>query len=47
MVRAVIVRMERRKVYIEAKIINPSDDDSVHATCEGIVVLNRGVLPET
>ena len=44
LVRARIVKVERRKVYVEAEIVDPIDD-SVHAQCEGLVVLNRGVLP--
>lgn len=45
LVQAKIVRIERRKVYIEAWIKDPIDDGT-HASCEGLVVLNRGVLPE-
>ena len=44
-VEAQIVRLERRKVYVEAKLVDPANDDAQHAAAEGIVVLNRGVLP--
>ena len=65
LVRASVTKIERRKVFIEAKLIEPSihnshdddDDDGeaeeddqageiVHATGDGLVVLNKGVLPE-
>mmetsp|Transcript_14988 Transcript_14988/g.28203 ORF Transcript_14988/g.28203 Transcript_14988/m.28203 type:complete len:252 (+) Transcript_14988:166-921(+) len=63
MVRATIVKIERRKVYSIAEIVDPevecetdttkhkdgTQDDSkkecVHARAEGLVILNRGVLP--
>lgn len=44
MVIGEIKRIERRKVFIEASLVDPVDD-SQHAKAEGIVVLNRGVLP--
>ena len=44
-VEAQIVRLERRKVYVEAKLVDPANGDAQHAAAEGIVVLNRGVLP--
>ena len=40
-----VTRMERRKVFVEARLIDPSNDNAQHARAEGIVVLNRGVLP--
>ena len=40
-----VTRMERRKVFVEARLIDPMDDNTQHAKAEGIVVLNRGVLP--
>lgn len=46
-----VKRIERRKVFIEAVLVDPSSDRNgsgdypVHAKAEGIVVLNRGVLP--
>lgn len=45
MVVGQVVRMERRKVFIEARLVDPSDNYAQHAKAEGIVVLNRGVLP--
>jgi len=62
LVRAEIVNVERRKVSVRVKIVDPlpsyssSDPSSkttttttemVHAEGEGLVVLNRGVLPGT
>jgi acyl-coenzyme A thioesterase PaaI-like protein len=47
LVRATISNIERRKVSVEASIVDPKDDDAVHATGTGLVVMNRGVLPET
>ena len=45
----VIDRVERRKVYVSAVLHDPestSDNDScIHAKGEGMVVVNRGVLP--
>jgi acyl-coenzyme A thioesterase PaaI-like protein len=42
-----ITKVERRKVSIEAKLIDASgDQEVVHATCEGLVIINKGVLPE-
>jgi len=52
-----IVRLERRKVFVVAKLIDPAGDGSVveegdsgidavvHAEADGLVILNRGVLP--
>jgi acyl-coenzyme A thioesterase PaaI-like protein len=45
MVVAEITRLERRKVYVEAKLIDPQNQYTQHAKADGIVVLNRGVLP--
>jgi acyl-coenzyme A thioesterase PaaI-like protein len=47
LVTAKITAVERRKVSVEASIIDPNDDDAVHAFGTGLVVMNRGVLPET
>jgi len=49
LVRAKITNIERRKVSIEAVILDPKEDeenDVVHATASGLVVVNRGVLSE-
>lgn len=52
-VQARITNVERRKVTVEATISNPSEETTcedlrsegvVHATAEGLVVLNHGVL---
>ena len=40
---AVVDRVERRKVYVTATL---SSETTVHATCEGLVILNRGVLSD-
>lgn len=45
MVVGKVTRMERRKVFVEARLVDPADDNAQHAKGEGIVVLNRGVLP--
>jgi predicted thioesterase len=42
--KATIVSVERRKVSIKAVILDP-DMDSLHAEGEGLVVMNKGVLP--
>ncbi len=48
-----IEKVERRKVFLKAKLVAPdtstdedqnNDQDIVHATGEGLVILNRGVL---
>ena len=39
-----ITRVERRKVYVTATLYDPANENAVHATTEGMVVLNRGVL---
>lgn len=39
-----ITKVLRRKVYVEAKLYDPECDNKVHATCEGLVVLHRGIL---
>ena len=44
LVVAVVTKIERRKIYIESKIINPQEE-CIYAFVEGLVVLNRGVLP--
>eukprot|EP00523_Entomoneis_sp_CCMP467_P000747 CAMPEP_0168747806 /NCGR_PEP_ID=MMETSP0724-20121128/15847_1 /TAXON_ID=265536 /ORGANISM="Amphiprora sp., Strain CCMP467" /LENGTH=274 /DNA_ID=CAMNT_0008795609 /DNA_START=44 /DNA_END=864 /DNA_ORIENTATION=- len=59
LVQATITRLERRKVYIDAVLMEPPlllllDDNhdtetkepKIHASGEGMVVLNRGILPE-
>ncbi|KAL3899949.1 MAG: hypothetical protein SGARI_006349 [Bacillariaceae sp.] len=46
LVQAKITAVERRKVSVEASIVDPEDDDAVHALGTGLVVMNRGVLPE-
>lgn len=47
LVKAKITRIERRKVYVEAILVEPSLDgeDVIHAKGDGLVVLNKGVLP--
>jgi acyl-coenzyme A thioesterase PaaI-like protein len=55
MVQGTITKVERRKVSVEAVLVDPSGESGeensglgvVHATATGLVVLNRGVLPET
>ncbi len=44
LVKATIVNVERRKVSIQVELMDPSDD-TVHAEGEGLVVMNKGVLP--
>lgn len=48
LLQATITKVERRKVSIEAIIKDPKNgnDDCVHATASGLVVVNRGVLCE-
>ena len=48
LVQAKITNVERRKVSIEAVIKDPKDgdDNCIHATASGLVVVNRGVLCE-
>lgn len=46
-----IVRLERRKVFVVAKLTDPAEegdggfDATIHAEADGLVILNRGVLP--
>jgi len=49
LVQAKIINIERRKVSIEAVLLDPmkEDDNAIHATGSGLVIVNRGVLPET
>jgi acyl-coenzyme A thioesterase PaaI-like protein len=47
LVQAKITNIERRKVSVEASIVDPKEDDAVHATGTGLVIMNRGVLPNT
>lgn len=51
-----IEKVERRKVFLKALLIDPGQSDvssdkkdggAVHAESDGIVILNRGVLPGT
>mmetsp|Transcript_29780 Transcript_29780/g.53880 ORF Transcript_29780/g.53880 Transcript_29780/m.53880 type:complete len:216 (-) Transcript_29780:788-1435(-) len=44
LVKATIVNVERRKVSIQVELMDPSDD-TIHAEGEGLVVMNKGVLP--
>jgi len=48
LVQAKIINIEQRKVSIEAVILDPKDDENnaIHATGTGLVVINRGILPE-
>ncbi|CAB9509879.1 Thioesterase superfamily [Seminavis robusta] len=47
LVKAKITKVERRKVSVTAELIDPANNNSaVHALGEGLVVLNKGVLPE-
>ena len=51
LVKATITKIERRKVFITAELIDPAeeaddDNNNVHAMGEGLVVLNKSVLPE-
>lgn len=44
--KATIVNVERRKVSIEVVLMDPIDDkDVIHAEGDGLVVMNKGVLP--
>jgi acyl-coenzyme A thioesterase PaaI-like protein len=47
-VRAHIIKVERRKVFVNASIFDPAAEDGscVHAEGDGMVIINRGVLPE-
>jgi hypothetical protein len=45
LVRAEISKIERRKVYMKAVLVDPANEDRVHAICDGMAVLNCGVLP--
>jgi acyl-coenzyme A thioesterase PaaI-like protein len=44
LVQATISKVERRKVYVEAQIYHPVDN-AVYAKGDGLVILNRNVLP--
>jgi acyl-coenzyme A thioesterase PaaI-like protein len=48
LVQAKIINIERRKVSIEAVILDPKNEENnaIHATGTGLVVINRGILPE-
>ena len=48
LVQAKIINIERRKISIEAVILDPNNEEnnSIHATGTGLVVVNRGILPE-
>lgn len=42
-----ISKVDRRKVSIQAKLVDMSgEEEVVHATCEGLVIINKGILPE-
>jgi acyl-coenzyme A thioesterase PaaI-like protein len=43
LIRGTISNIERRKVSVFAELLDPLDD-SVHATGEGLVVLNKDVI---
>mmetsp|Transcript_40689 Transcript_40689/g.41265 ORF Transcript_40689/g.41265 Transcript_40689/m.41265 type:complete len:231 (+) Transcript_40689:55-747(+) len=46
LVQAKIIHIERRKVSIEAIILDPKVANAIHATGTGLVVINKGILPE-
>jgi len=46
LVQAKIINIERRKVSIEAVILDPKVENAIHATGTGLVVINKGILPE-
>lgn len=46
MAKATIVKVERRKVSIEVVLLDPTNDkDVIHAEGNGLVVMNKGLLP--
>ena len=48
LVQARIVKVERRKVFVEAELVDPGmngKEDVYHAKGDGLVILNKGVLP--
>jgi len=48
LVRSTIVKVERRKVFVDASIVDPSaEEDVIHARGSGLVILNRGILPDS
>ena len=40
-----ISKVEGRKVSVNGRIVDPANDDFVHAEVEGLVIMNAGVLP--
>lgn len=44
LVEAKITSVQRRKVTVTARLYDPANDNSLHATCEGLVVMNKGIL---
>jgi len=44
LIEGVITKVERRKVFVKATLCDPAKDMAVHAECEGLVVLNKGIL---
>mmetsp|Transcript_7821 Transcript_7821/g.11969 ORF Transcript_7821/g.11969 Transcript_7821/m.11969 type:complete len:217 (+) Transcript_7821:310-960(+) len=44
LVSGAITKVERRKITISAKLMDPTNDDAIHAEGDGLVVLNKGVL---
>lgn len=46
LVQAKIIHIERRKVSIEAIILDPKVENAIHATGTGLVVINKGILPQ-
>mmetsp|Transcript_11681 Transcript_11681/g.18379 ORF Transcript_11681/g.18379 Transcript_11681/m.18379 type:complete len:221 (-) Transcript_11681:116-778(-) len=45
LVKATITKVERRKVSVVASIEDPQEE-AIHATGDGLVIVNRGVLPD-
>ena len=45
-IRGMIERVDRRKVYIKAQLVDLNEDgqEIFHATGEGLVIVNRGVI---
>ena len=53
MVQCWIEAVERRKVFVKAELIDPAltneenGERCIHAQADGVIILNRGVLPGT
>lgn len=47
LVKGIVTKIEHCKVFVTAELVDPADQEAIHATCQGLVILNKGILPDS